>query len=106
DSPLSGLESGRNQSGDTNPDTNPDTNLGTQLWTTMDGLIEIEPKIRGRKMTMDFYGQSAALSKNAGCRLDSCPTCPFPSLETKRLPEDELGSRSSVISAHFEPLTT
>src|SRR6476469_3456655 len=43
----------------------------------MDGIAEIGSKIYGRKTTMDACGQSAALSKTAGCRFDSCPTCHF-----------------------------
>jgi hypothetical protein len=51
----------------------------------MDELAEIGWNIYGRKTDMDVYGQVEALSKTAGCRFDSCPTCPSQMLNSSGL---------------------
>ncbi len=50
--------------------------LAGRAWTTLDDASPTTANSRAIWTTLDDSGQRAECSKTAGCRFDSCPTCP------------------------------
>ena len=58
------------------PDYKTDYIPARRSWTTLDNSPLKTADSRGIWTPLDAAGQCAECSKTAGCRFDSCPTCP------------------------------